>query len=58
MEERRSLEVEKEMEDKRERNRFINDMSLNVNRRIRNQQNENVLWAQIEPVVNKDNLVQ
>ena len=58
MEERRNLEVEKEMEDKRERNRFINDMSLNVNRRIRNQQNENVLWAQIEPVVNKDNLVQ
>ena len=58
MEERRNLEVEKEMEDKRERNRFINDMSLNVNRRIRNQQHENVLWAQIEPVVNKDNLVQ
>ena len=58
MEERRNLEVEKEMEDKRERNRFINDMSLNVNRRIRNQQHENVLWAQIEPVVNKGNLVQ
>ena len=48
MEERRNLEVEKEMEDKRERNRYVNDMSLNVNRRIRNQQHENVLQAHIE----------
>ena len=45
--EERNLEVEKEMEDKRKRNRFI-DMSLKVNRRIRNQQHENTLQAQIE----------
>ena len=30
VEERRNLEVEKEMKDKRERNRFVNKMSLNV----------------------------
>ena len=46
--EERNLEVEKKMEDKRKRNRFINDMSLKVNRRIRNQQHENMLQAKIE----------
>ena len=48
VEERRNLEVEKELEDKRERNRCVNKMSLNVNKKIRNQQRENVLQAHIE----------
>ena len=42
------MEVEKEMEDKRERNRCVNKMSLNVSKKIRNQQHENVLQAHIE----------
>ena len=48
VEERRNLEVEKELEDKRERNRCANKMSLNVTKKIRNQQCENVLQAHIE----------